>query len=311
MEPSLWKILVLAVVQGVTEFLPISSSGHLVIIASFLSTKENAIEIADLNIVLHLGTLLSILVFYFRRIVRLLNEDRRVAWLLILGTIPAAVIGLPIKMFFEGLLESRLLAGFMLIVTGWMLLWISRFQPGKGEYRKLSWLQTVLIGCSQALALLPGLSRSGSTITAGLRCGLSPEQAATFSFLLAIPAIGGAGVLELAKFVIKKEVATTPVSFLAIGALVAFGVGIFSLWWLMRWIEKGRLQWFAAWCIPLGVFIVGLELFGPAPVASSQVDPPRPQVSRVAEPHETRLASPQPHRSPGFQPVIAWLDSDR
>jgi len=260
MDSTFWQVALLAIIQGVTEFLPISSSGHLVIVSSFLKTESGeGIEIADLSIVLHLGTLLSIVVFYFKKIRDLLFEDRRVIWLLIIGTIPVVLVGLPVKLLFDHLLESRLLAGILLIVTGVMLVAIARFPVKEGKYQDLPWTKALFIGLCQSIAILPGLSRSGTTITAGLGCGLSPRAAATFSFLLAIPAIAGAGVLEALQ-IIKDGPGNMPPSHLAGGFAIAFVVGLASLWWLLRWIEKGRLHWFALWCIPLGVVIIAMEV---------------------------------------------------
>ena len=182
------QVVILAVVQGVAEFLPISSSGHLVAVEALLGKHT---ESTELSVMLHFGTLLAILVFYRSRIVRLLNEDRRVIPLLILGTIPAAVIGLYLKKYHEGLLKDPLLTGFMLVITGYILMGLTKIKPGKKEYTQLAILPVMLIGIAQAFALLPGISRSGTTIVMGSLVGLKRQSAATFSFLLAIPAIGG------------------------------------------------------------------------------------------------------------------------
>ncbi|MCA9155840.1 MAG: undecaprenyl-diphosphate phosphatase [Pirellulaceae bacterium] len=255
------EILTLAVVQGVAEFLPISSSGHLVVVSALFHAGDATAEAAsaDVNIVLHGGTLISILVFYWRRIWRLIGADRRVIPLLIVGTIPAAVLGVIVKTQFESLLESPLLAGCMLPVTGLMLLLISGREGGEDDYSKLSYKAVLVIGCFQAFALLPGISRSGSTIVAGLLVGLHRRAAATFSFLLAIPVIGGATVLELKDLVEAKSLDAPP-SLLLAGAVVAFAVGLVSLAWLIRWIERGKLHYFAYWVIPLGLAIVVWQL---------------------------------------------------
>jgi undecaprenyl-diphosphatase len=270
MEPQLsfWQVMLLALIQGVAEFLPISSSGHVCVLASWMGQN---LDIATLNIVLHLGSLAAIVVFYFRRVLKLLTEDRRVIGHLIVGTIPAVLIVIAFrlvpKLLFEkdplkDALESPLVAGLMLPVTGALLLWSQRITPGTGDYRTSSWLNAFLIGCAQAAAILPGLSRSGSTIVAGLGRGLSRESAATFSFLLAIPAILGAGVLEL-KDVIGAAKHTGPMTadptHLAIGALVAFIVGLASLWVLVRLLERGKLTWFAYYCIAAGLLVLAWQ----------------------------------------------------
>jgi undecaprenyl-diphosphatase len=264
MDLSLWQIVILAITQGATEFLPISSSGHLVVLAAFMAPggTTEGLEVSDVNIVLHGGTLVSILVFYWQRIWRLVGEDRRLIGLLFVGTLPAVLVGLPLKKFGgEAVLSSPLLAGCLLPVTGIVLLWASRAKPGDKVYGQIGYPSALAIGVAQALAILPGLSRSGMTISAGLRLGLQPQSAATFSFLLAIPVIGGACLLELASMLGEASL-NTPLHYLAIGALISFAVGLVSLAWLVRWLERGRFQYFAAWCIPLGAIVVVWQLWG-------------------------------------------------
>lgn len=260
MQLELWQIIVLAVVQGLTEFLPISSSGHLVIVAAWFAADDpSRLEVADLNVVLHLGTLLSIVVFYWHRLLRLFREDRKLIPLLILGTIPAVLLGLPIKLFFEHIVENALLAGLMLPVTGGLLLWSSRRLHGPRECADLTVRDAVVVGLSQAAAILPGISRSGATISTGLALGIAPRAAATFSFLLAIPAIGGAGLLTAISLVTKTSL-TSPWPHLVAGGGVAFLVGLGALAWLIRWLERGRLSWFAWWVIPLGIGVTVWQL---------------------------------------------------
>lgn len=265
-EPfRLWQVLVLAVVQGVAEFLPISSDGHLVIAAPLLfGARSKPPDMMDLTIVLHLGTLGSILVFYRQRIARLLTEDRRVLSLLVVGTLPAVALVLVCKSFFgdrfESVLQSQLLAGIMLPVTGLALLWSARRTSGQRDYRQLSWLDSLLIGLAQAAAILPGLSRSGSTIAAGLGLGLSRASAPTFSFLLAIPALAGAGFYEGLKIVQEDQPLSTSPSNLAIGAVVSFAVGLASLYCLDRVLQRGKLHWFAWYCITLGAVVIAWQL---------------------------------------------------
>jgi undecaprenyl-diphosphatase len=261
MQLELWQILLLAAVQGLTEFLPVSSSGHLVILAAYLAPdgKVEGLDIPALNVVLHGGTLLSILVFYFGRIARLLGEDRRTIGLLVVGTIPAVVLGLPLKKLAgDTVLANPLLAGCLLPVTGLILLWLRRPVTAIQRYQELPFLKAFWIGIAQAVAILPGLSRSGCTISAAARLGLAPESAATFSFLLAIPAIGGACVLELAGGL--GGGIGIPSAHLALGAAVAFVVGLVALNWMVRWIERGQIHYFAWWCIPVGLGVVIWQL---------------------------------------------------
>ncbi len=254
---QLAHIIILAIIQGVAEFLPISSSGHVVVANALL--KSN-LDVADVNIFLHAGTLLSILVVYFHRILRLAGEDRRTIPLLIIGTLPVVIVGLVVKKYCQPMLENVLLAGFMLIVTGIILRLASKFRARDLRYQALGYKRSFLIGLSQSFAILPGISRSGMTISAGLGCGLSRGDAATYSFLLAIPAIGGATTLEMFD-IVKGAGLATPLSYLLFGSFISFVVGLFSLWWLLRWLEKGRLEFFSFWCIPLGLGIVVWQLF--------------------------------------------------
>jgi undecaprenyl-diphosphatase len=255
-------VLFLAIVQGIAEFLPISSSGHLAILGAVLqqvnpgSLLAGQRESPTLEIILHGGTLGSILLIYWRRILDLLFRDRRVVGLLLIGTLPAAVVGLTIKFAFESILKSIPLAACMLMVTGVMLLVLGRLRPREGEYRELHWHGALLIGCFQAFAIFPGISRSGSTILGGRLLGLRGEDSVTFSFLLAIPAILGATLLAV-KDVVSEEMSGgdggLPLLTLAAGAGVAFVVGLLALRWLIQWSRLDRLHWFAWWCLPAGI----------------------------------------------------------
>ncbi|MCA9122749.1 MAG: undecaprenyl-diphosphate phosphatase [Planctomycetaceae bacterium] len=268
MELSLTEIIVLAVVQGVTEFLPVSSSGHLVIVAALMADGDvDRFDVGDVNICLHGGTLVSIVVFYWQRLWQLLSTDRGLLVPLFVATVPAVVIGLGMKLSgIDTFLSSPLLAGCMLPVTGLILIWASRHASGHDECKQLSKTNAALIGLSQAFAILPGVSRSGTTISMGLRSGLAPTAAATFSFLMAIPVIGGACLLEIVK--LAREASklpapneTSPLLHLGIGAAVSYTVGLISLWLLVNWLERGRFQYFAAWCIPVGMGVVIWQLF--------------------------------------------------
>ncbi|UUO06376.1 undecaprenyl-diphosphate phosphatase [Blastopirellula sp. J2-11] len=254
MHPSFWQIVALAVVQGVAEFLPISSSGHVVILATLLGATAEQLDVVELNIFLHLGTFASIVAYYWREILRLLTEDRRVIGLLVLGTIPAVAAALVLKATdLDHWLQSPLVAAVCLLATGVLLLWTGRQTGGDADYRKLSWLRAWGIGVAQAVAILPGVSRSGATIAAGLKTELKPQQAATFSFLLALPAILGASTWEILQRV--RETDGGPqlsISWLLGGALIAAVVGYASIGVLVRVLEKKRLHYFAWWCFLAG-----------------------------------------------------------
>jgi len=256
MDLPIWQVLILAVVQGVSEFLPISSSGHIVIIAALLaSDSESKFDVTDLNIILHLGTLGSIVIVYFKRILGLLREDRHLIGLLAVATIPAIAIGLPLKAFGKDLLTNPLLAGFMLIVTGVVLIATTFMQKQSNDSSPISYKKALIIGFAQGVAILPGLSRSGFTIAAAMAQRIEPKTAATFSFLMAIPVIAGGGLLEIVDL-LSDATATTAVSSLILGGVVSLVVGVFSLLWLLRWLERGRFYWFAYWCIPMGIAVI-------------------------------------------------------
>lgn len=265
---QLWEILILAIVQGLTEFLPVSSSGHLVVANAVLEAlgSEPIDDLIEVNIVLHLGTLLAVLLFYRREIARLFSGNRRVIPLLIVGTLPAAAIGIFIK---KGLpdelsgivLQSALVAGVCFPITAGLLIWAMRRPEGSNDYPQLTWGGVLAIGFLQALALLPGISRSGATIAGGLAVGLRREAAATYAFLLAIPAIAGGGLLEMLE-AWQAGGTGTPLGALLAGLLVSFLVGLASLKLLIHWVQRGRLALFAYYLIPLGITVVAWQLLG-------------------------------------------------
>jgi undecaprenyl-diphosphatase len=148
----------------------------------------------------------------------------------------------------------------MFLVTGVMLVLLGRLRPRDGSYRSLDWKNALVIGCFQAVAILPGISRSGSTILGGRLMGLRNEDSVTFSFLLAIPAILGATTLELIDWLRQPTEASLsgpPALQLWLGAGIAFAVGVFALLWLIGWSRLDRLHWFACWCFPVGLWTIG------------------------------------------------------
>lgn len=265
---SFLEVLILAVVQGLTEFLPVSSSGHLVVANALLEAfgKPPTKDLVEVSIALHLGTLASVLVYYRREIARLAGADRRLAPLLLVGTLPAAVVGIGIKKGLpdaaEGaVLENVLLAGLMFFVTAAVLVLASRRPEGETPYQRIGWRAALAIGAAQAVAILPGVSRSGATIAAGLVAGLDRQSASTFAFLLAIPAILGAGLLEGLE-VLETGTTGTPPAVLGAGFVVSFGVGLVALSLLIRGVKRGRLAAFAWYLVPLGLAVVAWRLVG-------------------------------------------------
>ena len=254
---SYLEVLILAVVQGLTEFLPVSSSGHLVVANAVLQALgyEPTKDLIEVSITLHLGTLASVLVYYRREIARLFGPDLKLFPLLILGTIPAAIVGVGIKKGLsdpaaDAILENVLLAGFMFPVTAALLVWGSGHRNGELSYQSINWYQALLIGTAQAFAILPGVSRSGSTIVAGMGMGLDRQSASTFAFLLAIPAILGAGLLEGLE-VLETGSTGTSLAVLATGFAISFLVGWGALALLIEGVKRGRLALFAWYLVPL------------------------------------------------------------
>lgn len=255
---ELLQALLLGIVQGVGEFLPISSSGHLVIVGELLDTiigkKTGSEEKLLLNVVLHAGTLMSILVVYREKIFKLLSQPR-VCLLIVIASVPAGCLGLMYKDLFEEIFGNPLVAGCALFVTAGLLIVGQKLERNLLEYDELSPVKSFVIGLFQAVALVPGISRSGSTISGGLLLGLKREAAAAFSFLMAIPVIGGAALLQ-AKDVITGETTIGNPMALIVGGIVAFVVGLFVLRWLVQLIAKGKLHYFAYYCMAVGTLTI-------------------------------------------------------
>lgn len=271
---SILKASLLGAIQGATEFLPVSSSGHLVIAQDILGVRlENGAMVA-FDVCLHLGTLIAVAAVFWRDILDIamsflrspdlddaslenvapekltVGEARKLFIYLVIGTIPAGVAGLVFKDFFEGLFSNPLAAAAMLIVTGFILFG-TRFANGREiEISGMKWWRALGVGIAQAIAIIPGISRSGSTIAGGLYLGLDRKLAARFAFLLSIPAIAGAAVLQigdLANFSGDSLLAVM------VGTAVAIVVGFVCVKWMLRIVSRGRLSWFAYYCWAVGL----------------------------------------------------------
>ncbi|MFM7058876.1 MAG: undecaprenyl-diphosphate phosphatase [Planctomycetota bacterium] len=256
--------ILLGIVQGIAEFLPISSSGHLVIAQALLFQFSSAplpewLEGMTMNVALHFGTLLSITVVYRRELLDAVRQPRLLIQLII-ASIPVAVVGLGFKDALEALFNNPMAAGCCLLVTAGILLTARRLQSGSVPLDALPMRSALLIGLFQAVAVLPGISRAGSTVGAGLMCGLKSREAARFSFFLAIPAIGGATLLETLKLFTRGDTTHPEWLPLFVGAGVSFLVGTLSLRWLIRQLQANRLHWFAGWCLAAGLCTVIWQL---------------------------------------------------
>ncbi len=236
---------ILAVVQGLTEFLPVSSSGHLALASNLLNVPEGGLAF---DIVLHLGTLVAVFVFYWKDIAALVRgivlRERKSLILgltLVAGTVPVAIAGFLFGDFIEGLRSNMFFISGALVFTGTILFFSGRI-PSTGK-PGITFKRGVLVGLAQTMAILPGVSRSGTTICTGLAAGLSREEAARFSFLLAIPAILGAAVKEL-----PSASWSIPFSNIIVGFLVSAVVGFGALSLLVKFVKQGRLTGFAWYC---------------------------------------------------------------
>ncbi|MEW5796366.1 MAG: undecaprenyl-diphosphate phosphatase [Candidatus Zixiibacteriota bacterium] len=248
----------LGVVQGLTEFLPVSSSGHLVLVQEYLRVHE-----ADLafDLVLHLGTLVAVFIYFRSAIWRLIRalfgsgtpDDRKMIIWLVIGTIPAGVIGVLFEEYFEQAFGSPVSTSWELIVTGLILLATRFVRAGQ---RPISLMPTIWMGIGQAVAIMPGISRSGTTIAAGLFAGVKPSVAAEFSFLLSIPAIAGAVLLKSGEIVRAPAALYGP--YLA-GFLFSLVFGLLSVYVVLTTVKRGRFDWFAYYCFAVGA--LGLYLF--------------------------------------------------
>jgi undecaprenyl-diphosphatase len=257
------QLIILGIVQGIGEFLPISSDGHLVICKTLLTRFGNAAELSGktVEVLLHIGTLASILVVYARELPEVLRSAR-LCQAIIIATIPAVIVGLTLEDWFDQAFSSVKMAGFGLLITASLLL-IGQFSE-RARYTEytLPWLSVIHIGCFQALALLPGVSRSGSTISGALLCGVDRLAATRFSFLMAIPVTAGAislTVLKLLRSDLSQATSGVGLAPIAVGIAVAFVVGWFALRLLLRLVAQRRLHWFAVYCVAMGLFALTLS----------------------------------------------------
>ena len=261
---ELIQAVVLGIVQGIAEFLPISSSGHLVILQEpleqWLNLPSDGAARLTLNVALHFGTLLSILVVYRSDLLRLLQEPRKVLPIVV-ATIPVVIAGFTLKGWIEEHLQTPLVAAGGLLVTAALLLLGQRLERTQSSIASVTWAAAIVIGVFQAVALVPGISRSGSTIAGGLLIGLRRESAATFSFLIAIPAILGASVLKGAEaWSQQSSAAALSVGPILAGVAVSFGVGLLALRLLLSLVSRRKLHWFAVYCVLASVCTILWQL---------------------------------------------------
>lgn len=267
---NLLDSFILGGLQGITEFLPISSSGHLVLGESLLGLKVE--DLKSFDVVVHMGTLMAIFVYFWSDIKGMLlaivdffkgklKKDDPFGKLIIyilIGTVPAVFAGLFLEEWIDARFRNVEAVALSMIVVGIIFI-LGEFAfkyLHKAGVKGMSWHKAIFIGVAQAVALIPGVSRSGSTIVAGLFQGVERSQAARFSFLLGIPAIAGAGLLTALK-VSGPAILEVGVWALTVGFLSAFAFGLLSVSLLMRFLKKHSLNWFALYLLLLGSFILG------------------------------------------------------
>ena len=265
---SFLEAIVLGIIQGLTEFLPISSSGHIVIGSKLLglSGEENL----SFAIVVHAATVMSTVVILWSEIWKLLqgvfkfrwNEETQYVAKIFLSMIPVIFVGLLLKDYIEQLFESLMVVGLCLLCTAALLVFASKSKPK--EKKELGWLDTFIIGIAQAIAaVFPGLSRSGTTISTGILLGNNKEKIAKFSFLMVLIPILGEALLDMKGFLSAGSDAVLSPIVLLSGFLAAFITGCIACKWMIELVKKGNLVWFAVYCAVVGVFsfLLGINVF--------------------------------------------------
>lgn len=259
---TILQAILLGIVQGLTEFLPISSSAHLVFVPVLLGWKIPVDFNFIFDVLVQTGTLFAVIIFFWHDLIEILfavyqgirsktpfkNPMARLGWLVILATIPAGMIGLFIKPLVESAFSNPTATALMLVLTAVILFIAERISRQKRDLSMLTWLDALWIGLAQALAIFPGISRSGSTISAGLVRGIKRESAARFSFLMSIPIILATVILEI-KDLINLPHLSTYLPAVVAGVIAAGIVGYLSIRWLLGYLSKHSLYIFSIYCL--------------------------------------------------------------
>ncbi|MDD2444418.1 MAG: undecaprenyl-diphosphate phosphatase [Desulfotomaculaceae bacterium] len=258
---TVFQALVLGVVQGLGEFLPISSSAHLVLAPWALGWTDPGLTF---DVALHIGTLFAVVAFFWRDWVGLIKEAAKgrtthealLFWYLAIATIPGAAAGYLLEEQAETVFRAPILIGSMLIIMGIILYWVDKRMSKRKDIRSISFMDSLLIGISQAFAIIPGVSRSGVTMTAGRALGLTREAAARFSFLLSTPIVVGAGAVKL------KDISIADVNTAFItGVVTSAIIGFLSIGFLLRYLTRRSFAVFVWYRFALGLAVIGLALF--------------------------------------------------
>ena len=256
------QAIILGIVQGLTEFLPVSSSAHLVLVPALLGWQIPADFNFIFDVIVQMGTLVAVIVYFFRDLINILtaffkglwtrtpfnDPQSRLGWFVILATIPAGIIGLLIKPLVESAFSSPTATALMLVVTAVILFVAERIGKQRREISTLTWVDALWIGLGQAVAIFPGISRSGATISAGLVRDLKREGAARFSFLMSIPIMVASGLLEVKDFLGMPDLAGY-LPALITGVIVAAIVGYLAIRWLLGYLTKHSLYVFSIYCL--------------------------------------------------------------
>lgn len=266
------QVLVLSIVQGLTEFLPVSSSGHLRIVSELFWGQDAG---ASFTAVIQLGTELAVVVFFAKMIWQILTgwfkgwvdkksrgQDWKMGWFVIVGSIPIGVLGLVGKDLIRDALRNLWITAGMLILFSLVFIVAERVGKKNRGFDELTMKDAIIMGLCQCLALIPGVSRSGGTISGGLFLGLDREVATRFSFLLAIPAVLASGLFSLPDAFDPAAGQAASGMQLLVGTAVAFVVGYASIAWLLKFVSNHSFEWFAAYRIPVGIFVMILLAVG-------------------------------------------------
>jgi undecaprenyl-diphosphatase len=243
--------IISGIVQGITEFLPVSSSGHLVILHNFFGYKEPHLLF---NLFLHAGTLLAVVVYFWHDIVTVIKKDHRLLQAIIVGSVPTALIGFFFNDAFESLFANIGIVGIMLFVTALFLFIADRVGRYSNDARAQApgWFKALIIGFVQGVSIIPGISRSGSTISSAMMLKIDKAMAVRFSFLLAIPAILGAFILKL----LSLETNIVYLPQMMLGLITAFMFGLGSIYVVIKAVARGRLKGFAFYCLFMGLMAI-------------------------------------------------------
>ena len=255
---TLLEALILGIIQGLTEFLPVSSSGHLVLAQKLFGIDGGVVFF---NVAVHLATLAAVCIALWEEVVKLIKKPIcKMTGLLIIATIPAVFAGLLLNDLFDSITASGVTVGIGFLVTGAVLIVTTRLKSGDRTLEDLKWHDAIIAGIAQAIAIVPGISRSGMTITANLSLKMKKELAVKFAFLMSIPVILGGFILETYQLVSdgSAEIEWLPV---AIGMIAAGISGYFAIKLFIRTVMKGNLKWFAFYAFVVGLLVLADQLF--------------------------------------------------